>query len=91
MAANNCEEVAPLPPNFTTSVAPVIKSGKAVVDGGGYPKVIESPSATTLSFGAGAFLANANGAASVLNISMNTNKKEKRLNFIQIPPFKEYR
>src|SRR4051812_3570578 len=46
MAAKNSDDVAPLLPNFTTLFAPEIKSGKAVVDGGGYPKVMESPSAT---------------------------------------------
>ena len=84
MTANNSEEVAPLSPNFTTFFAPEIKSGKAVVDGGGYPKVIESPSATMLSFGFGswAVLANASGAASMFNISKNTKIIENRLNFI---------
>ena len=51
MAANNCEDVAPLPPNFTTFRAPKIKSGNPIVEGGGYPKVMESPRATMLSFG----------------------------------------
>ena len=70
--------------SFTTFFAPEIQSGKAVVDGGGYPKVMESPSATMFSFdfGAGAVLANTNDDASMFNNSTNTKIIENCLNFI---------